>query len=121
VTTDKADGAPPTGIRTSGADAGVRPCIAVLNASSSSIKFALYEASEEGALLFRGQVENIGLSAHLKVADGPTRSVRERWGSTTLTRRPGTWRPVHEGSWWPEWQSWLAAHSTEKALPPSMG
>ena len=35
-------------------------CIAVLNAGSSSIKFALYEAGRAGALLFRGQVEHIG-------------------------------------------------------------
>ena len=33
-------------------------CIAVLNAGSSSIKFALYEAGHDGALLFRGQVED---------------------------------------------------------------
>ena len=38
-------------------------CIAVLNAGSSSIKFALYEAGRDGALLFHGQVENIGLAA----------------------------------------------------------
>ena len=38
-------------------------CIAVLNAGSSSIKFALYEAGRDGALLFRGQVERIGLAA----------------------------------------------------------
>jgi acetate kinase len=44
-------------------------CIAVLNAGSSSIKFALYEPGQDGALLFRGQVENIGLAAHLEVVD----------------------------------------------------
>ena len=32
-------------------------CIAVLNAGSSSIKFALYETGRNGALLFRGQIE----------------------------------------------------------------
>ena len=26
-----------------------------------------------------------------------------------------------EGSWWPEWQGWLAARSGEKTAPPSMG
>ena len=35
-------------------------CVAVLNAGSSSIKFALYEAGRDGALLLRGQVERIG-------------------------------------------------------------
>lgn len=78
VTTDNADSAPPTGSRTRGAGAGVHCCIAVLNAGSSSIKFALYEATEEGALLFRGQVENIGLSPHLKVADAAGTVVAER-------------------------------------------
>ena len=37
-------------------------CIAVLHAGSSSIKFALYEAGHDGALLFRGQVERLGLA-----------------------------------------------------------
>ena len=34
-------------------------CIAVINAGSSSVKFALYEASGEAKVLFRGQVEGI--------------------------------------------------------------
>jgi len=27
----------------------------------------------------------------------------------------------HDGSWWPAWQRWLAAHSGAKAKPPAMG
>ena len=53
-------------------------CIAVLNAGSSSIKFALYEVGIDGALLFRGQVEQIGLSPHLKVANAQGEVVAER-------------------------------------------
>jgi polyhydroxyalkanoate synthase len=37
---------------------------------------------------------------------------------------PDTWRaetPVREGSWWPEWESWLVRRSTEKIAPPAMG
>ncbi len=37
---------------------------------------------------------------------------------------PDTWRattPVTQGSWWPEWQRWLAAHSTGRAGRPAMG
>jgi polyhydroxyalkanoate synthase subunit PhaC len=37
---------------------------------------------------------------------------------------PETWlqeAPVHQGSWWPEWQDWLASHSTDKVAPPPMG
>jgi len=29
--------------------------------------------------------------------------------------------PEKEGSWWPEWQSWLAAKSSGLGAPPSMG
>jgi polyhydroxyalkanoate synthase len=37
---------------------------------------------------------------------------------------PDTWQsmvPVQEGSWWPEWQRWLAGHSGRKGAPPPMG
>ncbi len=37
---------------------------------------------------------------------------------------PDTWQaetPVRQGSWWPEWESWLAEKSTGKGAPPSMG
>jgi polyhydroxyalkanoate synthase len=37
---------------------------------------------------------------------------------------PANWQaetPVRQGSWWPEWQSWLARYSTEKVPPPPMG
>ncbi|WP_114948065.1 PHA/PHB synthase family protein [Microvirga calopogonii] len=29
--------------------------------------------------------------------------------------------PYHEGSWWPEWTCWLAAHSSKPANPPALG
>jgi polyhydroxyalkanoate synthase len=37
---------------------------------------------------------------------------------------PDTWAartPRREGSWWPEWQRWLAARSSAKAPPPALG
>ncbi|WP_374372362.1 PHA/PHB synthase family protein [Dongia sp.] len=37
---------------------------------------------------------------------------------------PESWvaaTPEKEGSWWPEWQAWLAAHSGAKVKPPAMG
>jgi polyhydroxyalkanoate synthase len=29
--------------------------------------------------------------------------------------------PRSEGSWWPAWTAWLAAHSSERTTPPAMG
>jgi acetate kinase len=41
--------------------------VAVINAGSSSIKFALYDAIAEGAARYRGQIEGIGVAPQLKV------------------------------------------------------
>ncbi len=66
-------------------------CIAVLNAGSSSIKFALYEAGLDGALLFRGQIENVGLSPHLRAVDSAGAVVAERrWASGALDHHAAT-------------------------------
>jgi len=66
-------------------------CIAVLNAGSSSIKFALYEAGRDGARLFRGQVENIGLAAHLEASDAAGKAVADRrWNRGELDHRGAT-------------------------------
>ncbi len=46
-----------------------------------------------------------------------TKAIGERY------RDPETWLeaiPEQEGSWWPEWQTWLAAHSGAKTTPPDM-
>jgi len=37
---------------------------------------------------------------------------------------PETWQvttPINDESWWPEWQRWLAAHSSGRVRPPAMG
>jgi acetate kinase len=69
-------------------DAG---CIAVLNAGSSSVKFALYEAGDNGALLFRGQVEQLGLAPRMKVVDGKGEIVtRRKWTNEQLDHRRAT-------------------------------
>ena len=52
-------------------------CIAVINAGSSSVKFALYEASGEANVLFRGQVEGISVAPRLTIEDSNGRLVAE--------------------------------------------
>ena len=37
---------------------------------------------------------------------------------------PERWRvitPVHKGSWWPEYQGWLATRSGAQVAPPRVG
>jgi acetate kinase len=53
-------------------------CIAVINAGSSSIKFAIYEASEKEGCLFQGQVEGIGVTPHLTVTDATGAGIEDR-------------------------------------------
>ena len=66
-------------------------CIAVLNAGSSSVKFALYQAGDTGALLFRGQVEQLGLAPRMKVVDAEGETVtRRRWTNDQLDHRRAT-------------------------------
>jgi acetate kinase len=66
-------------------------CIAVLNAGSSSIKFALYEAGPPEPILFRGQIEKIGISPRLQVRDAKGESVDERrWPVQGFDHRAAT-------------------------------
>lgn len=66
-------------------------CIAVLNAGSSSIKFAIYDAHDDGTELFHGQVEGIGASPRLeaKKADGTVVATRS-WPDGTLDHHGAT-------------------------------
>ena len=52
--------------------------IAVINAGSSSIKFALYEATSEETRLFRGQIDGIGVAPHLTITDSKGGVVEDR-------------------------------------------
>jgi acetate kinase len=56
----------------------VTKSIAVINAGSSSIKFAIYEANDKERCLFQGQIEGIGVNPHLKVANAAGAAVEER-------------------------------------------
>jgi len=65
--------------------------IAVLNAGSSSIKFALYEDGPHATLLFRGQIEKIGGAPHLVARDAAGKVVAERnWPNDGLDHHRAT-------------------------------
>src|SRR5207342_3905936 len=66
--------------------------IAVMNAGSSSIKFAIFdEESQDVGLRFRGAVENIGVSPRLTVESPDGGSLVEReWGAKDLDHRSAT-------------------------------
>jgi len=66
-------------------------CIAVLNAGSSSIKFALYADGTGDELLFKGQVEKIGTAPRMKVSNAAGEMLIEReWPAEELDHRAGT-------------------------------
>jgi acetate kinase len=65
--------------------------IAVINAGSSSIKFALFEEDDGQRLLFRGQVENIGVEPRLSV-EGPDgdKLAEHQWSADELDHKSAT-------------------------------
>lgn len=46
------------------------------------------------------------------------RQAHERYIPSEAFRRE---QPYHQGSWWPEWQRWLAERSSSTVAPPPMG
>jgi acetate kinase len=65
--------------------------IAVFNSGSSSIKFALYEMGPPEATLFRGQIEQIGISPKLRVTNAGGAIVEQsEWPAKELDHRLGT-------------------------------
>jgi acetate kinase len=66
-------------------------CIAVLNAGSSSIKFALFQHGADQHLLFGGQVEQIGVAPKLTVKDSDGEKVLENeWAAKDLDHAKAT-------------------------------
>ena len=63
----------------------------MINAGSSSIKFAVFDCNEEQTLRFRGQVEKIGVAPRLSVEgpDGETLAENE-WSANELDHRSAT-------------------------------
>ena len=52
--------------------------IAVINSGSSSVKFAIYEATGDERCLFRGQVEGIGVAPRIKISNDKGSVVEDR-------------------------------------------
>lgn len=68
--------------------------IAVINAGSSSIKFALYKRT--GSLEFRGQIEQIGVSPKLRIVDSVGNQLIERsWPAEGFDHRAATREILH--------------------------
>jgi polyhydroxyalkanoate synthase len=58
------------------------------------------------------------------IVSGPVHPRRRHrmltWTNSTATLSADAWfekAPLFEGSWWPAWQQWLAAHSAAKQVP----
>jgi acetate kinase len=65
-------------------------CLAVLNAGSSSIKFALYDAAGRTRLL-HGQIEGIGTAPHLRLVDGTGASrIDQSWRAEEMDHDAAT-------------------------------
>jgi acetate kinase len=69
----------------------VSECIAVLNAGSSSIKFALYKEGSGEPASYRGQIEGIGISPSLTIKDAAGGLVADqKWPQDGLDHRQAT-------------------------------
>jgi acetate kinase len=65
--------------------------IAVINAGSSSIKFAIYADGSADELLFKGQVEKIGTAPRMKVSNAAGDKLVEReWPAEELDHKAAT-------------------------------
>ena len=74
----------------------MQACVAVLNSGSSSIKFALYDADATQTMLFRGQIEKLGVAPHLRIM-GPRNDVlkEQAWPGNDLDFQSATLEIVH--------------------------
>jgi acetate kinase len=65
--------------------------VGAINAGSSSIKFAVYEASRDPRLTFSGQIDGIGVAPRLRVKDADGKLVGEsQWPALTLKHEAAT-------------------------------
>ncbi|HYX74566.1 MAG TPA: alpha/beta fold hydrolase [Steroidobacteraceae bacterium] len=61
------------------------------------------------------------------IVSGPVHPKRRHrllsWKNANATATPDEWlekAPLHEGSWWPAWERWLANHSAARQIPARM-
>jgi acetate kinase len=74
-------------------------CIAVVNAGSSSIKFALFDASSDTNVLYRGQIEAIGVAPRLSVKDAQGITIEQRsWPTEGFDHKAATREILTVGS-----------------------
>ena len=93
--------------------------IAVINAGSSSVKFAIYEATSEERWLFRGQIEGIGVAPRLTIANAKGGAVEdpafssEGFDHDAATRQILTAGAALMGGerWWGSGTAWSTAAS----------
>ena len=81
--------------------------IAVINAGSSSVKFALCDASGNADILFRGQIEGIGTRPRLRASANGTSLIDREYDAATIPDVPAALQSA--GAWLRE----------EQRMPPS--
>jgi acetate kinase len=73
-------------------------CIAVINAGSSSVKFALYAATDDAELLFHGQVEGLGVAPHLRIRNAQGETVADQaWPAEGFSHEAATREILTQG------------------------
>src|SRR4051812_5900391 len=74
-------------------------CIAVINAGSSSIKFALCGLTADAGILHRGQVEGIGVEPRMKVRNAQGETIVERtWPAAGFDHHAAAEAILHTGA-----------------------
>lgn len=73
-------------------------CIAVINAGSSSVKFAIYESRDDIILRLQGQVEGIGVAPHLQIVDATDTPIAEdSWPAEGFDHQAATRQLLQRG------------------------
>ena len=79
--------------------------------ADTGVTFALASGGHNVGVVSEPGVPGRHYRVGTQAADAPYRDA-DAWVADT---------PANEGSWWPEWQRWLAARSSRPRRPPSLG